>query len=77
MKIQEALENITKGGISLPNSKTSYIEANIEKDKGTTVSAPRQHSYACGTQFRAPRPMLTRLMHGSRRLEPVTPLTCA
>lgn len=77
MKIKEALEDTAEGGILLPNSKTSYIEVNIQKDKETGVLAPRQHSHACGTHFCAPKPMLMLLMHGSRRLEPVPPLTCA
>jgi len=32
MKIQEASENITNGGIMFPSPNTSYMEANTQKD---------------------------------------------
>jgi len=35
MKIQEASEDITKGGIILLSSKTTYMEGNTQKDEET------------------------------------------
>jgi len=35
MKIQEASEDIAKGGILFPSPKISYMEANTEKDEET------------------------------------------
>jgi hypothetical protein len=54
MKIQEALEDITEGGILIPSSKTSYMEENIQKEEEIGVMGPKQHSHA-------PRHMLRRL----------------
>ena len=46
IKIQEASEDITKGGILLPSSKTTYIEANTEKGDETGVSGPVKLNHA-------------------------------
>jgi len=39
MKIQEASEDITKGGILFPSPKTSYMEANTQKDEEKGIYA--------------------------------------
>jgi hypothetical protein len=43
MKIQEASADIIKGGIMFPNPKTSYIEANTQKDEETNVKRRKIH----------------------------------
>ena len=37
MKVQEASKDITKGGIMFPSPKTSYMEANTQKDDETCI----------------------------------------
>jgi hypothetical protein len=37
MKIQEALEDVTNGEIMFPGPKTSYMEANTQKDGKTEI----------------------------------------
>jgi len=39
MKIQEVLEDLTEGGILFSGPKTSYMEANTQKDEETCISA--------------------------------------
>lgn len=44
MKIQEASEDFTKGGIMFLSSKTSYIEANtLEGEEPSIFSTERTH----------------------------------
>jgi len=40
MKIQEVLEDITEGEIMFSDPKTSYMEANTQKDEETCIYAP-------------------------------------
>jgi len=71
-KIQEASEDVTKGGIIFPSSKISYMEANTQKEEEIGVLGTRQHSHALDTHLCAPR----HLTHGCKRLAPETSLTC-
>jgi len=43
MKIQEISKDITKGRIMFPSPKTSYIEANTQKDEETGVTRRKIH----------------------------------
>jgi hypothetical protein len=40
MKIQEALEDFTEGGIMFPGPKTTYLEANTQNDGKTEKKGP-------------------------------------
>jgi len=44
------------------------MKTNTQKDEEIGVTGPKQHSLAPGIRFRAPRHMLRRLTHESRRL---------
>lgn len=39
MKIQEASQDVTRGEIMFPDSKTSYTEANTQNDEETMIYA--------------------------------------
>jgi hypothetical protein len=43
LKIQMASEDVTKGGILFPSSKTSYIEENTKTDEEKGISAMNLH----------------------------------
>jgi len=43
LKIQEASEDVTEGGIQFPSSKTSYIEENTKWAKKICISALNLH----------------------------------
>jgi len=59
-----------------PGPKTSYMEANTQKDEEIGVLGPRQHSHAPGTHFREPEHMIRHLVHECRCLAPRNSLTC-
>jgi len=50
MKIQEASKDIREGGILFPCPKTSYIEANTQKDEETGISARQNRDELANTQ---------------------------
>jgi hypothetical protein len=77
MKIQEASKDVTKGEIMFPISKTSYMEANTQKEEEIGVMEPNQHSHVLDTKLCVNRHMRRRLTHASRCLAPETPHTCA
>jgi len=74
--IQKASEEVTKGGITFPILKTSYMEENTQKDEETCVSGPRQHSHAYGTCLCVTMHMMRCLTHASMHLAPRNSLTC-
>jgi len=54
MKIQEVSKDVTEGGILLPSSKTSYIEANTLKGEETDVFSTCRTHMRQGAQMEAP-----------------------
>jgi len=75
--IQQASEDVTKGRTMFPSFKTSYMEANTQKDEEIGVLGTTWYSHKPDTQLCEPRHMSRRLAHGCRRMEPETSLTCA
>jgi len=80
MKIQEASEDVTEGGIMFPSSRTSYMEVNTQKGEETYIFStwrthmpPSVHNGGPGAE----EITLGCRSHESMCLAPESSLTCA